>query len=239
MAIPIHKTIDFLKFTSQELEKQRAILKKSELYDANQFNPFRFFTTNENGLSAILAFLLNPKETHGQGDLLLNSFLKKLKLHSFLSYETVKVSLEKAARGSMRRHDIFLQGFIGSNLVWVISIENKLRYANDQRAQVADYLKDLYQYSVDNYCLVYLPTFTRDPSESSIPEDLLKIEKEQNKLKILDANDLIDWLENIPIFAPKIKLFNEFFLKFLKEDIMGESVESNVLIDHILEDEKN
>lgn len=239
MTISIQRAIEFLKSIYQELEKQRATLKKNELYDASQFNPFRFFTTNEKGLSVVLAFLLNPNETHGQGDLLLNSFLKKLGLYSFLRYETVKVSLEKVAQGSMRRHDIFLQGFIGSNLVWVISIENKLRYANDQAEQVSDYLGDLQNYVVNDYCLIYLPPFARLPSAYSISSEQCQHEKSQNRLKIIDTYDLVSWLEDAPIVAPKIRQFTEFFIQFLKEVIMNETTANNALVEQILENDKN
>ena len=56
------------------IENFRLQREKNELYDSNRFNPFQFLQTDEMGLSKILAFLLDPMETHGQGDLFLNSF---------------------------------------------------------------------------------------------------------------------------------------------------------------------
>ncbi|OQS58601.1 hypothetical protein ASU4_08955, partial [Actinobacillus suis] len=55
------------------LESHRIESTKTELYDANRFNPFQFITTDENGLSRIMSFFLDPLETHGQQDLFLNS----------------------------------------------------------------------------------------------------------------------------------------------------------------------
>lgn len=42
------------------------------------FNVFNFFDVGENKTSEILAYFLNPKEKHAQGDVFLDSFLKLL-----------------------------------------------------------------------------------------------------------------------------------------------------------------
>lgn len=238
MSLPIQEHIKFLHDVYQTLEEQRAASRKTELRDANRFNPFEFFTSDENGLSAVLAFLLNPEEKHGQGDLLLNAFLKHMKLHSFLGYERVKITTEKTLNQSSRRHDIFIEGFLGSKLSWTISIENKLRNAADQKDQVKEYLEDLAKqhYAKDQqYCLIYLPPHEREPSENSMKAEDIQIALKENRLKLLDAAGLITWLENAPIFAPKIQQFSEYFIQFLKEDILGEAMENNVLVNKILE----
>ena len=41
-----------------------------------RFNVFSLFRADENAASRALAFLLDPKETHGQGDTFLRLFLK-------------------------------------------------------------------------------------------------------------------------------------------------------------------
>ncbi|MFV2029423.1 PD-(D/E)XK nuclease family protein [Neisseria sp. S1] len=238
MSESIRKHLDFLRSVYKALQEQRREARKTELHDAYRFNPFRFFTTNENGLSAVLAFLLDPKESHGQGDLLLNAFLKRMKLYSFLGYESVGVSLEKTI-GSKRRHDIFIEGFIGSKSVWALSIENKLRDAADQPQQIQDYIEDLKSKSKDQYCLVYLPSLERIPSEHSISKENFGLVSTNGHLKVLDAGGLIDWLQEAPIIAPKIRQFVEYFIQFLKEDVMGETVDTNELVEHIVGDEKN
>lgn len=91
-------TNEILKFLRELAEKDRqwqAEKTKDELYTAFRFNPFRFFRTDEMGLSAVLAFLLNPKETHGQRDYFLKSFLEYLNLHEYLAYDQVEVHTEK------------------------------------------------------------------------------------------------------------------------------------------------
>ncbi len=95
MANNINQIVDSLISINQVIENFRLQREKTELYDSNRFNPFRFMYTNEIGLSKILAFLLDPTETHGQGDLFLNSFLKYIGKNNFLAYDSIQVSVEK------------------------------------------------------------------------------------------------------------------------------------------------
>ena len=132
-----------LRKLNRQIEAMRLEKVKNELYDANRFNPFRFMRTDENGLSGILAFLLDSSEAHGQRDLFVRSFLQYLQLPKFLAYERITVSIEKPVKGGSRRHDILLEAHIGNELVWVMSIENKLRGASDQLRQMQDYWADL------------------------------------------------------------------------------------------------
>ena len=137
------KILHLLRWFANELEQQRVQSLRAELQDANRFNPLRFLKTDETGISDILAFLLNPEETHGQRDLFLNSFLKAIGRSDFLAYDKVEVVCEKMLQDSMRRHDIWLSGSLKGKRKWVVSIENKLRGAGDQNEQIADYWQDL------------------------------------------------------------------------------------------------
>lgn len=228
--VSINQTLQFLQEFYRQMEEDRAERRKTERFDANRFNPFRFFSTNENALSAVLAFLLNPNESHGQGDLLLNAFLKMLNLHEFLGYQTVEVTTEKILRNN-RRHDVVLVGKIGQEIKWILSIENKLQGADDQHGQMGDYLTDLQTFRTPSvpYCLIYLPAFERMPSEKSIPTAHWQKEMKGNKAKVLHAESLIKWLDEAPIFAEKIKQFTAYFQDFLREEIMGSNVENNEL----------
>ena len=85
-----------LKQLNRQIEAMRLEKAKNELYDANRFNPFRFMHTDENGLSNILAFLLDSNEAHGQRDLFVRSFLQYLQLPKFLAYDRITVNTEKS-----------------------------------------------------------------------------------------------------------------------------------------------
>ena len=122
MANNINQVVDSLISINQVIENFRLQREKTELYDSNRFNPFQFMRTDEMGLSKILAFLLDPKEAHGQGDLFLNSFLKFINKHQFLAYEKVNIYLEKPTNRN-RRHDIFIEGVLDNKRVWAILLK--------------------------------------------------------------------------------------------------------------------
>ncbi|MDO4626605.1 MAG: PD-(D/E)XK nuclease family protein [Pasteurellaceae bacterium] len=230
----LDKLFSNLRELNQYLKEQDSKHRKTELYDANRFSPFRFLRTDEMGLSRILAFLLTPEEEHGQGDLLLNSFLKHLKLYQFLAYDNVIVHTEKLTSNN-RRHDILLEGWIKNKRVWVISIENKLHGAGDQIEQVSDYIKDLKDLGVPFY-FVYLPNYHIDPTEESIRKEEWEDLKRNNQACIIDSKCLVNWLEQMPIIAPKMQFFINDFKNFIKEELMGITENSDELVKKITSD---
>jgi genome len=253
MANNINQIVDSLISINQVIENFRLQREKNELYDSNRFNPFQFLRTDEMGLSKILAFLLDPTETHGQGDLFLNSFLKFIGKHQFLAYQKVNIYCEKTTQETAqetvqetaqetiqenRRHDIFIEGLLGNKIAWVISIENKLQGAVDRPNQMHDYAKDLKNYVSESYFLIYLPIFSNNPPEKSISEkDWAKLISDK-KAMVLSVSMLIQWLDNTIIIAPAVKQFCNDFKKFLSEDIMGNTQNSNELIEYLINNDK-
>ena len=253
MANNINQIVDSLISINQVIENFRLQREKNELYDSNRFNPFQFLQTDEMGLSKILAFLLDPTETHGQGDLFLNSFLKFIGKHQFLAYQKVNIYLEKITKeendeitneitnettNKNGRHDIFIEGILDNKTSWVISIENKLQGAIDQPKQMHTYDKDLKNYVSDSYFLIYLPIFSNNPPEKSISEDKWAKLMSDKKAMVLSASMLIKWLDNTLIIAPAVKQFCNDFKKFLSEDIMGNTQDSNELIECLINNDK-
>lgn len=245
MANNINQVVDSLISINQVIENFRVQREKTELYDSNRFNPFQFLRTDEMGLSKILAFLLEPTETHGQGDLFLNSFLKFINKHQFLAYQKVNIYLEKITKEENNettnkngRHDIFIEGILDNKISWVISIENKLQGAIDQPKQMHTYAKDLKNYVSDSYFLIYLPIFSNNPPEKSISEDKWAKLMSDKKAMVLSASMLIQWLDNTVIIAPAVKQFCNDFKKFLSEDIMGNTQNSNELIECLVNNDK-
>lgn len=245
MANNINQVVDSLISINQVIENFRVQREKNELYDSNRFNPFQFLRTDEMGLSKILAFLLDPTETHGQGDLFLNSFLKFINKHQFLAYQKVNIYLEKITKEENNektnkngRHDIFIEGLLDNKRSWVISIENKLQGAVDQPKQMHTYAKDLKNYVSDSYFLIYLPIFSNNPPEKSISEDKWAELMSDKKAMVLSASMLIQWLDNTVIIAPAVKQFCNDFKKFLSEDIMGNTQNSNELIECLINNDK-
>lgn len=230
----IQHSLSLLRELYKKDQRWLAEQKKTEAYTANRFNPFRFLRKDELGLSAILAFFLNPKETHGQGDIFLNSFLKKLKLHHFLSYDDVYVEVEKTI-DDKRRQDIFLQGILNGKLQWVLAIENKLNWAGEQPKQIANYLSYLENYKLGrNYFLMFLPVKSYDPTTIDA-EVWQKSVKSRNAI-VWDANLIIEWLEDVIVIAPEIQSFVRFFIKYLKENVMNQNINSSLLATEIVKE---
>ena len=253
MANNINQVVDSLISINQVIENFRLQREKTELYDSNRFNPFQFMRTDEMGLSKILAFLLDPKETHGQGDLFLNSFLKYIGKHNFLAYDSVKVTVEKATKATKAtketketketnkngRHDIFIEGFLNHRCRWIVSIENKLRFATDQEKQLEGYRDYLERYREVEYCLIYLPVLKKTPSGKSIQKNEWEALISEKKAILLSAKDLIDWLDNTLIIAPAVKQFSQDFKKFLSEELMGNTETNDDLVKYLMKNENN
>ena len=236
----INQIIDSLISINDVIEDFRIQREKTELHDSNRFNPFQFMQTDEMGLSKIIAFLLDPKETHGQGDLFLNSFLKFINKRSFLAYDKVNIYLEKTTIVNDRysRHDIFIEGWLDSKIAWVISIENKLKGASDQDNQMNDYAEYLSNFGTESYFLIYLPIFGNKPSKESIDEDKWEGLVNDKKAMELSASMLIKWLDKTIIVSPIVKQFCNDFKKYLSEDIMGTGQDSNELVECLINNDK-
>src|SRR5437016_1388508 len=85
---------------------RKSIKSVQELYDpmlAFKFNLFNFWNPQENKISEILSFFLDPNESHGQGDAFLQIFIDKLNLDAFNSNtKSVHVKCEYPCDGQRR-----------------------------------------------------------------------------------------------------------------------------------------
>jgi hypothetical protein len=119
---------------------------------APDFSVFNFFYVDEMALSGIMAHLLSPAASHGQGTLFLKLFIQRIN-SEFLSKDDQPrqldlSSLEKTSvtteaftshiENSQRRIDILLE----NPPHWVLGIENK-PWAGEQEDQLKDYQAEL------------------------------------------------------------------------------------------------
>ena len=134
---------------------------------AHKFNVFDFLDKKEIGLSQIIAHLLNPSASHGQGALFLQHFLRLVTNDGnwdYLNSNNVKVGTEHSTANN-RRIDIHVASW--GEEPFRLAIENK-PYAGDPKNQVLDYLKDLKKKPGD-FLLVYISPNGKGPSERSLP----------------------------------------------------------------------
>lgn len=147
---------------------------------SSDFNVFRLLqrTTDENVISAVIADMLSPDGTHGQGRVFLDAFKdnvcasfadrirhRETAPHPTTSWdEQVRVHLEYSTDKG-RRIDIVVA--FGQH--FLLGIENKI-HAYDQQNQVRDYLSYLESCGRE-HALLYLTPSGRRPCHSSISDE--------------------------------------------------------------------
>ena len=149
---------------------------------ASRFNYFDYISLNELALSRIIASLVDPLETHGQGNLFLNSLIELLIAKkvsqtlfppNYLILEGARVSVwTEFAIDSGRRIDIVIE-ISAEDCTLCLAIENK-PYAEDQENQVKDYLEFLDQKYKGNFLLIYLTGYGEPPTKYSVDSKYLK-----------------------------------------------------------------
>lgn len=187
------------------------------------FNPLSFFSIGETMHSFLIAKLLNPNSEHGQGNLFLKSFLKKLDIEVYENDNWIVT----AERG---RIDILIKR---QNPHAVIVIENKSNFAIDQENQLYRYWhQEIYlpnekqfggktvEKTTNNkhYRLIYLT-----PADWKIPSNNAQLKpKGYNK----------DLPNTIPI-TPEIWLFNNQIVEWLTQSTNQLNKENHRLREYI------
>ena len=178
------------------LAQVRVLTEKHEALAAatgQNFNLFKILgreTDEVHTHSAILAELLNPAGSHGQGPVFARLFAKRFKIPAE-GIERAQVRCEKTI-GKGNRADILIE--MDDTCVVV---ENKI-YANDQPRQLERYHE--YAKKSLTHRLMYLTLHGDDPSEDSLGElqleDVERISYEQDVLEWLD--DCIKEVARVP-----------------------------------------
>jgi hypothetical protein len=159
-----------------------------------RFNLFKIInlTTNEVRVhSALLAELLNPQGSHGQGATFLDLFMRLFEF-PVLDLESCRVDVEKnigqinedGTRGG--RIDIFISDKKGN----CIAVENKI-YAGDQDNQLIRYHNYCKEGNWKNSALLYLTLNGKEATKDSCGE----LKCNDDYLAISYQKDIIGWLE--------------------------------------------
>lgn len=208
---------------------------------ATKFNAMRFLRWNENKVSEILGFFLNPTAEHEQGDVYLKLFIKQLSLEFFYAnLNDIQVVLEEATFEN-RKVDVVINYKNGKR---ILGIENKIyTWTTDQKGQVKDYLDYLRKScKSDDYQLLYLAPKSKALTEYSAGVELEKL-KQTHKLIIINYEDHI-----IPLIGEfvknteneRVRCFLMDFERQLIENYMGkENLDDMSLNNFVLESEEN
>lgn len=147
------------------LEKSKVSQQESRLR-GEQFNIFHACGVNhyETTHSAILAEFLNPKGSHGQGDIYLKEFLATLGENEMLSaFDTSTASVTTEYAVPNGRLDLLITNIKNQAII----IENKI-YAEDQWEQLKRYKEFAEKkYRSGNYVILYLTLWGDEASKQS------------------------------------------------------------------------
>lgn len=209
---------------------------------APKFNCIDFWGMNENKVSEILAYFLNPNEKHAQGDSFLKILCEEADLdYPFNDYRSLEVKCERTTTNG-RKIDMVVSK---NRDEFVLGIENKIYQGTaDQKNQIIDYLKYLEKISKGNFCLIYLAPKSKELAEISISEYERAPYVRAKKLVLISYEDnLIKCLDNFrkTCEAENVKAFLKDFSTKLKNMYMGEAdiTEQKMLIDHARKSHEN
>lgn len=222
-SISAHDIETFFTDSAQVIERAESARRVRDRTEASRFNVFKMIEPDENKLSDIIADLLNPNGTHGQGDLFLRLFFQKLGLpQSAPAARLVVVQREAPTHGIKlfrRRLDVLVDADA------LVAIENKVD-SSEQADQVKDYLDHL------AYCtkqdgrkgvLVYLTPNGRNPESLSARKR--EEQMEQGRLCCWSyQEELKDWLASCirACEAEKIRHFLNDFACYIETDLKRE-----------------
>jgi hypothetical protein len=209
----------FFSVIRHKVEPQQRRLDQKK---ATHFNVFDFIEPDENRLSDVLAWLLDPLGTHGQGDLFLRLMFRQLALGSSVKgTKEAKVQREAPTHGIekyRRRMDVLVEA--GG---WLV-IENKVD-SSEQHEQVKDYLEHIHRCSGGRKSsLIYLTPNGRRPE--SLDYAKLAEYEQTGQLHCWSYQvELRDWLEicRHTCEAKKIKIFLADFIGYIESKLKRES----------------
>lgn len=175
----------------------------------------QFIQPNEEKLSAIFAWLLDPRGSHGQGATFFNLFFsakREIDVSSFLSVKTEVVTSH--IDRSQRRIDIVLEG-----KDWIVGMENK-PWAFEQYNQLMDYQRQLHAQNKVHKYLYYLPGnvggYTSDSKELEDECPIITLPYRQ----IGGEGSIEAWLEqSIQLCqAEKVRFFLSGLLAYVRQE---------------------
>ncbi|HEX8165723.1 MAG TPA: PD-(D/E)XK nuclease family protein [Beijerinckiaceae bacterium] len=188
----------------------------SELFGAPRFSFFDALNPDELRLSRLVSNLLNPKGTHGQGNLFLYSVLETVGISVPRKREIVHINREfPTAEG--RRIDLVIE-----TKKMIIGIENK-PWATQQRNQLGAYLSDLKRRSANRKA--YLIFISSQQEKSAIGE-ITRIPYFSDEDAPSVYSSLIRTLPRIK--AQKVRTFVEEFMLWISTEF-GDNTMPNAI----------
>jgi hypothetical protein len=199
--------------------------------EAPQFRALSLLGPDENGLSDIIAELLDPRASHGQGETFLTLFSSRCGPVGSYPKDCVTVHRESCTV-KHRRMDILIDGGI-----WGIGIENK-PWAGEQKDQLHDYADDLESRFGKNFLLIRLTG--RDVDVKSMDAERQKELSEHGKFASWRYDtDLLPWLNECRhprhCQSARVSTFIDEFTRYITaEFVMATNPRADMERKHVL-----
>lgn len=211
-----------VEFLGRIQAQQNAFARARALYAdrlAPEFSPFHFIEPNEVRLSSIIAWMLNPIGSHGQGARFLAAFVKR----GFAAWDEdtcgtalVRTEVPTSRLDASRRIDILIQSEDKA-----IAIENK-PWAQDQNKQVSDYLIHLKSEFSGGFTLIYLSGDGSPPTAGSISPDEASMSLSGGQLSVIGYAELIPWIADCKnaCRADRVSIFLDDFARYIQQQFL-------------------
>lgn len=196
------------------MARHRTEVSEQRRRDALGFSVFDFIQPSENVLSDILALLLRPDGSHGQGMLFLQSLVERLcpgvKLHG----EEALVAREARTftiSHNLRRIDIVIDADD-----FVLAIENK-KFTGEGRNQIQDYCAHIQNVGAGRRFCVVLLTRTGAAAASISPSLAADFTRKRQLAALSWERDIPEWLRECEkaCGSGKISHFCEDFRSYI------------------------
>ena len=226
------ETHDFFKGARLSLDVLGPTVVELDRHLARKFNVFHSIKFDENLISNVFAYLLNPDKTHGQGELFLREFLADVKdlpdvdvdWWPIGGWSRILVAREVSTtriKNMDRKIDIEIAFQIDGGVA-AIAIENK-PWAKDQHLQLSEYAQHLKAMYKGRFKLIYLtPNGKRDPSKDSITcEEREELARNGQFVKASIQKWADGWLKRAEdeVKAERVRWFVSDFRKALIESL--------------------
>lgn len=214
------KIIKIMKEVKAKIEAHKEFKAAYNKQLAFDFNMLNFFKVQENKTTEILAYFLNPKENHGQGDAFLKLFLSQFCEKSNYENSDLNNAFVKCEQSIKNKRLIDLYIDIDD---FIVAIENKL-WAEDRLNQLKDYAEYIKKIKNDNYLLLYLNPNGHEPNEISISKDDMSKLQDSKHFNIISYADDIDVLLKSwagVCEAENVSYFIKQFQKYLRVKFVG------------------
>lgn len=207
------------------------------------FNPIEFWWIDEKKVAEILAFLLNPSESHEQGDRYLRHFIKKFGLDFFVYNRRDKIYVQCGVpTHENEKMDVVIYK---NSFEQAIAIVNGAGVnTNRQKEVLMHYSEYLWNRTGNDYCVIYLSAYSGDISERSISrEERRELMRSRQFKHLIYEEHLIDCVAEFADITEsvRVKSFLKDVEKSMRKKFMGEKdlEAKKAMVDMINNSQKN